>query len=254
MTKVKGRHIPLSPARKIVWDVLESSRNIPLISVYRQMNVRELMQARAAAQPRPSWNSIFTKAYAKVAAEVPELRQLFIRWPWGRLYEHPRNRALIAVESDMDHEKVIVGAHVAQPELMDVVSLDQYVAGIKHDSGRSKAYRRNLLLARLPRPLRRLLWWLGLEWSGPRRARCLGTFGVTSVSHAGAELGSIVTATAHVLHYGLVDAAGNVRVMVVFDHRIMDAALPSRALVRMEHFLKTDLLNEVLGLQARAAA
>jgi pyruvate/2-oxoglutarate dehydrogenase complex dihydrolipoamide acyltransferase (E2) component len=254
MIAQKGHYIALSAARKTIWDLMNASQKIPLVSVMRHMNLRELMHARATAQPRPSWNSIFTKAHARVAAEVPELRRLFVRWPWGRLYEHAQNLAAIAVEADIDNEKVIVPGRVTQPEKMDLASIDRQVRDLKHDPNRSKWHRRSAILAHLPRPLRRLLWWLALDWSGPRRARTLGTFAVTSVAFAGADAVTILTPVAHVLHYGPLDTAGNIRVLIVFDHRIMDGALPARALVRLEEVLNTDILAEVRGLQLQAAA
>jgi hypothetical protein len=254
MSEKMVRTISLSPGRIAMVDFLEASAGIPLVSVVRQINVRELMQVRAAAQPRPSWNSIFTKAYARVATEVPELRRHFMSWPWRRLYEHPHTRAMIAVEADIDGEKVVVPAQVEQPENMDLLALDQNVIEFKHDPMKSKSFRRSLLVARLPRLARKLLWWLATGWSGYRRARTLGTFAMTSVAFAGAEAVAIVTPLPNLLHYGLVDEAGNIRVMLVFDHRIMDGVVPSRALVRMEEILQTEILHELRGLRAHAAA
>src|SRR5476649_2064858 len=98
MANPKGIYLPLSPARQLVWDFLEAAKKVPQATVVRHMNLLALLNARKAAQPRPSWNSIFTKGYAKVAAATPELRRLFVRWPWARLYEHPENVAAIRSE------------------------------------------------------------------------------------------------------------------------------------------------------------
>lgn len=254
MSATKGRYFALSPARKMIWDILDASMGIPLVSASRLMNVRDLMHARSAASPRPSWNAIFTKAYAKVAAETPELRRLFIRWPWGRLYEHPFNIGSVSVELDVAGEKIVAIAQVRCPEALDLLTLGQKIAAVKDAPEKSKAFRRMNLIARLPRFLRRFLWWTALEWSGPRRARALGTFGVTSVSFVGADVDTALTPLGNGIHYGPVDAAGNVRVHLVMDHRVIDGGTAGRALQRMETVLNSDLLAELRGLQALAVA
>ena len=47
------------------------------------------------------------------------------------------------------------------------------------------AFRKMLRATRLPLPLRRLLWWIGLN-VGRQRANYFGSFGVTSVAAYGA--------------------------------------------------------------------
>jgi hypothetical protein len=218
------------------------------------MDLRDLMVARSAAQPRPSWSSIFIKAYAKVTAQTPELRRVFVRWPWGRLYEHPYNIADVAIETVVCEEKVIVGGMVVRPERMDLPGLDRYVDRIKSDPMREKWLRRGMVLAKFPEPMRRVLWWLAVGWSGYRKARMFGTFGVTSVAFAGADVIMVATAVPNILHYGRVDAKGRVRVAIGFDHRIMDGACPARALVKLEEVLRTEIYGEVRKLTTLAIA
>ena len=48
-------------------------------------------------------------------------------------------------------------------------------------------FRRALAVARLPWPLRRLLWWLALN-IGRQRANQFGTFGMSAIPEAGVEV------------------------------------------------------------------
>ncbi len=250
----KGIYLPLSPSRRMMWDLLEAAQKIPQATVSRRMNLRDLVNARNLAEPRPSWNSMFTKAYATTTAATPELRRLFVRWPWARLYEHPENVTAIAIEAEINGEKTIVGGHVKSPEKMALLALDQAVIAIKHDPAIAKWHRRAMRLAFLPRFLRASLWTLALDWSGGRRARILGTLGVTSIAFAGGHDAIPLTALGNILHYGIVDPQGNAWVRITFDHRVMDGAVVARALVMLEQILNTDILAEVRGLPARAAA
>lgn len=250
MKEQQGRYFALSPARKLVWDILDAGMKVPLATVERRVNVSDLLDARAVAVPRPTWNSIFTKAYAKVTAVTPELRRLFIRWPWGRLYEHPQNVAVIAVEVDYRGEQVIVANSVNRPEERSLLDLDQRLFDLKKDPTKSKWFLRSMMASRLPKTLRRLLW-ATLDWSGGRRARVLGTFGVTSTAFAGAGIAKIITPVAHVLSYGVIEPNGDVVVSISFDHRIMDGAAPARALVLMEKVMNSEILSELRGLQAK---
>jgi pyruvate/2-oxoglutarate dehydrogenase complex dihydrolipoamide acyltransferase (E2) component len=58
------------------------------------------------------------------------------------------------------------------------------------------------------------------------------------------------------LHYGMIDADGNLTVRLTFDHRVLDGSGPSTALVEMERFLKTDIVGELkaLGQEPRIAS
>jgi hypothetical protein len=254
MAKNQGIYLPLSPARKVVWDLLESTRRIPQATVSRRMNLHDLFEARRRALPRPSWNSIFTKGYARVAAATPELRRTFVRRPWARLYEHSDNVAAIAIEVDMAGEKAIIAGKIQNPEKLDLIALDQAVVATKNDPARAKWTRRAMRVTWLPRWVRGLVWSLVLDWSGYRQARVLGTFGVTSIAFAGGHDAIPLITLANVLHYGIVESDGTAWVRLTFDHRILDGALAARSLVKLEQALNTDILAELSKLHARAAA
>jgi hypothetical protein len=87
--------------------------------------------------------------------------------------------------------------------------------------GEVKDFLRALRVAGLPRPLRRRLWWLGLNVCR-QRADYFGTFAVTAYPALGAESlhpQSPLTAT---LTYGLIGADGRADVRLAYDHRVLD--------------------------------
>src|SRR5207244_4159169 len=80
MLKSTGRSLPLSLARRLGCDLIHLARQVPSVPVQRRMNLARLVELRQAAQPRPSWCAIFTKAYAFVNAGCPELRRAYVSW------------------------------------------------------------------------------------------------------------------------------------------------------------------------------
>ena len=106
----------------------------------------------------------------------------------------------------------------------------------------------------LPRPLRRLMWWAALNLHGPTRARFVGTFAVSSVAALGAGLLQLLSPTTCTLHFGLMDAKGNLDVRLSFDHRVLDGAPAARALTDLEGVLLNEVLAELRGMQQAHAA
>src|ERR1700675_4641404 len=102
-----GRYLPLSLPRRFVCDLLHVAQKVPTVPVQRRMNIAPLMAARRQAFPRPSWCSLFTKAYAMAAADRPELRRAYLSIPWPHLYEHPSNIASVAIERRWQDEDAV---------------------------------------------------------------------------------------------------------------------------------------------------
>src|SRR5262245_38161832 len=93
-----GRILSLSVPRRFICDLLHFARKVPSVPVQRYMGLADLADARSHAAHRISWCTLFIKAYAQVARQVPELRRAYLRFPYARLYEHPCNIASVAVE------------------------------------------------------------------------------------------------------------------------------------------------------------
>ncbi len=242
MAEPRGRSLPLSPARRLIGDFLHSARKVPSVPVQRRMNIAPLMVAREQASPRPSWCALFTKAYALVAAARPELRRAYLTFPWPHLYEHPVSIASIAMEREVENEPAVLFVQLRGVEEHSPEQIDRYLKECKETSvERVATFRRALRISRLPWPLRRLIWWVGLNWSGYKRARNLGTFGVTVYSGLGAEALHPLSILTTTLNYGVIAEDGTVDVRLIYDHRVLDGATVARALGELERVLNHQL-------------
>jgi hypothetical protein len=163
------------------------ARQVPTVPVQRRMNLAALVKARDEAEPRPSWCAIFTKAFGIVAAARPELRRAYLSFPWPHLYEHPLNVASIALERSIGGEEGVFFAPLRRPENTGLADLDATLRRLKEERLETIApFRRAVKLTCLPRPVRRFVWWLALNVWGRKRARYMGTFGVTVYAGLGA--------------------------------------------------------------------
>src|SRR5262249_2914943 len=100
-------------------------------------------------------------------------------------------------------------------------------------------------ISRLPRPLRRLVWWFGLNVWGRKRAQYMGTFGVSVYAGLGAASLHPLSPLTTALNYGVIDESGKVDVRIVYDHRVLDGATVARALAGLECVLHGEILNEL---------
>lgn len=255
MPQLTGRYLRLSPARRFIGDLVHFAKQVPTVPMERTMHLGPLVAARRAALPRPSWCAIFAKAYALVAASRPELRRAYIGFPRPRLYEHPANTACVAIARRLRDEEAVFFVRLRAPEHQPLEQLHQHLRRYQQAPPDSVAiFRRTLRLSRLPRPLRRFLWWFALNTSGLRRARCMGTFGVSVVASQGAAGLHLLSPLTTALNYGVFREDGSIDVRLTYDHRVLDGGPAARALVELERTLKGPILNELHGLCAFAAA
>jgi hypothetical protein len=253
MSETGDRSMSPSPARRVVCDLLHAGMQHPTAAIQKAMDLHEVDEARRAAKPRPSWCSIFTKAYGKVVASRPDLRRAFLTFPSERIYEYAATTADVAVECRDGEETALVWAALARLESSPLLDIDRRLAACKNNpETRGRRYRRGLILARFPRFVRRAVWWFLLNVSGRKRARYFGTFGVTSVGNWGVESLRPVAPCITLLHYGVVDPSGHIVMRLTYDHRILDGWGPSTALVEMERVLKTEILAELNALRGDA--
>ncbi len=246
MSDAKGRNLRISLPRRWIGDLLHFARKVPGVVVQRQMNISSLVRARTQTAARPSWTAIFTRAYGLVAAAFPELRRAYLPFPWPHFYEHPISIASVAVEREYRGERAVFFGHVRGPENQSLAEIDGHLRRYREEPVENFGlFRRALTISRLPRPLRRLAWWIGLNSSGPKRAHRMGTFGVSVYSALGAESYNHFTPLTTALNYGVIRPDGTVAVRVIYDHRVMDGATVARALARMEEVLNERILKEL---------
>lgn len=244
---MRGRSIPLSRPRRLVGDILHFAAGIPTVPVQRRMRLAAVAAARAAHPDRPGWMALFTKAFALVSAEVPALRRAYVKFPWARLYEYETPVAGVAIERDFEGEPAVFVARVRDPGAMPLTDLHRHLRAVAATPvNEVKEFRRLLRICSLPKPVRRLLWWVALN-SPRKRIRYFGTFGVSVYSALGAESLHPLSPLTTLLNYGVISPAGDVDVRLVYDHRVMDGATVARALGRLEEVLTGAIVDELRG-------
>ena len=255
MHEPRGRYVPLSAPRRFVIDLIHFARKVPSVPVSRMVDIGPLRGARAAHPSRPSWQVVFMKAFAAVAADHPSLRRALLSFPDARLYEHPQSICALALERRLDGEDVIVVGLFRAPERQSLAelqaALDRYKDQPMDEVG---FFRQALRFSRIPRPLRRLMWWITLNVSGHKRAKRFGTFGLTSYGALGAESLHPISPLTCTLTFGPIDPAGRVSLKLIYDHRVMDGSFVARRLADIEAELRGPILDELRrGLGVAAA-
>lgn len=245
MLRPVSRTLGLSPARRFIVDLMWASRRIDAVTFERRMHLAELVEAREESEPRPGWCSIFIKAYALVCARRPELRRSYLAFPWPRLYESGENIASIAIERQVEGEDAVLVAHKRHPERRSLAEIEEWLRYHRHTPPEEiGAFRRILQLARYPRPLRRLVWFLGMNW-GRHRERCLGTFGVSVTAGLGGAAIGVRSPLTTILHYGIFEPDGSIDVRLTFDHRVLDGGTVARVMRELEDTLHGEILAEL---------
>ncbi|HMI10151.1 MAG TPA: acyltransferase [Bradyrhizobium sp.] len=249
---MRGTARKISIPRRLVADLMQASIRIPFVSLQRPLNVRQLLEARALAAQPPGWAAIFVKAFSLVAREEPVLRTLYAKWPWPSLYELPRSIAMIAIARIEDGEDCVLPQKITAADALPLAEVD---ARIRHAKDAPitavPAFRKVLLVTRLPLPLRRFAWLIGLNF-GRQRANFFGSFVVTSVAAYGAGELHALSPGPFILSYGVVKQDQTVDVVIRWDHRISDAALIARTLNRLEQVLNTEIAAELRGARQQA--
>jgi hypothetical protein len=203
------------------------------------------LEARALAAQPPGWAAIFVKAFSLVAKDQPVLRTLYAKWPWPSFYELPSSVAMVAIARVEDGQDCVLPQKVPAADELPLTEIDAQIRHAKDAPlAEVPAFRKMLWVTRLPLPLRRLMWLLGLNF-GRQRANWFGSFGVTSVAAYGAGELHALSPGPFVLSYGAVDPGQTIDVLIRWDHRITDAALVAKALTRLEQVLNTEIAAEL---------
>jgi hypothetical protein len=249
---MRGTVRTISIPRHFVIDLMRASIRVPFVSLRRTLNIRQLAEARALVAQPPGWAAIFVKAFSLVAKDEPVLRTLYAKWPWPHFYELPRSVGMIAIARVEDGQNCVLPQKVAAADELPLTGID---ALIRHAADtpieQVAAFRKILRVTRLPLPLRRLFWMLGLNF-GRQHANWFGSFGVTSVAAYGAGELHALSPGPFILSYGVVEPDRTVDVVIRWDHRITDAALIAKALTRLEQVLNTEIAAELHSYRHQA--
>jgi hypothetical protein len=241
--------------RRLICDLLHFARKVPTVPVQRHVNVAPLREQMARLAAPPGWCAVFAKAFGLTALRFKELRRAYIAFPWAHLYEHPISICSVAIERRYAGDDVVFWSHLRAPENQTLTALQGHLRHFKEQPIEAIGhFRRALLVGRLPRVVRRLMWWVGLNSSGVKRAQRMGTFGISVYSGLGAESLHPLSPLTTTLNYGVVGPDGQVAVRIVYDHRVMDGSTVARALAYMEQVLLGEILQELRSDPALRAA
>ena len=242
---MRGTVRKISVPRRLVADLMHASIRVPFVSLARPINIRSLLEARAQTAQPPGWAAIFVKAFALVAKDQPVLRTLYVKWPLPAFYELPRSVAMVAIARVEDGQDCVLPQKVTAPDEMPLAEVDALIRHAKNAPiDEVPAFRKMLRTTRLPLPLRRLIWAIGLNF-GRQRANYFGSFGVTSAAAYGAGELYAMSPGPFILSYGVEKPDQTIEVVVRWDHRITDAALMAKTLTRLEQVLNTEIAGEL---------
>jgi hypothetical protein len=242
---MRGTVRRISLPRRLVVDLMHASRRVPFVSLRRTIDIRNLVEARAASAQRPGWAAIFAKAFCLVARDEPVLRTLYLKWPWPHFYELPRSVGMVAIARTEDGEDCVLPQKISAADELSLAEVDALIRHAKTAEVEDvPAFRKILRLTRLPLPLRRAIWLVGLNF-GRQRANYFGSFGITSVAAYGAGELHALSPGPFIVSYGVVGPDQTIDVVIRWDHRVTDAALIAEALTRLEEVLNGAIAAEL---------
>lgn len=249
-----NRRVSVSLPRRFVIDLLHFSKQIPTLPMQRTMQLQKVVAERSltgGCGPRGQkicWSAIFIRAFALLAQRHPEFRRAYVKSPWPVFYESGVSVASFSVEREYQGEQVIVYGQVVAPEQKTLKEIDAAVRKLQHQPlDEVASFQAALRLSRLPMPLRRFVWWLGLN-DGAAKAHFFGTFGISVVASYGAASLTLLSPVTSTINYGVFQEDGSLDVRVMYDHRVMDGAFVARSLVELEQILVTEVAGELAGI------
>ncbi len=241
--------VPLQ--RRWMNDIVHFGTKSHIMGCAWRINVAPLVAARAA-DPRPAigWTAIWLRALALVSQRRPELRTLYLPFPWARLYVRPETVCTIVIERTWRDVSALFFEQFPAPEKRSLPELDDALRKLKlapvEDVG---SFRRLIRISRLPVILRRLIWSFGLNWSGPLRAKYMGICALNPFPAGGSVTQSAMPA-AFMLYYGLIEPNGDAQIQTFYDHRIMDGVELYRIVRDLEATMNRDIVAELKGMFA----
>jgi hypothetical protein len=242
-SKSRYRSVPLH--RRWVNDIVHFGKKSHVIGCNWRINLAPALAARTAHQPVIGWTTMWVKALGLVSQRHPELRTAYLPFPWARLYVHPDCVCTVAVERTWQGASAVFFDPVQRPETLPLADLDNWLRRLKQEPVENfSSFRRMIRFARPPVLVRRLLWSVGLYWSGPLRAKYLGTCALNPFPTGGSVTQS-ATPISFLLYYGLVQPNGDTQVQILFDHRVMDGIEAYRVLRNIEATLNREIAAEL---------
>ena len=247
MATDRGRTLSVPLPRRWIGDMLHSAQRVPTVGGERILKLRKLVDARKRSRNGASWQALIIKGLGIVSERVPELKRAYLPFPTAKLYESPYPVASVVFEREFAGESATFLAPMIQPNLMPLQEIMQRVHAWKTDPIQKHGPLRRLVRnAKPPLPIRRMLWWIGLNLSGYMRARMFGTFAVNTIANTRAHMTHFASPLTSVWYYDAVNPRGEMDLRLAFDHRVFDGSTIGRAMTELESVMNTELVDELL--------
>jgi hypothetical protein len=250
MPTVAGRQIPLSLPRCWIADLMHLCRGVPVASVERVFDLSKLVQIRGSLKSPPSWLSLLIKAYASTAKRIAPLRRSYHGGLFPYLFEAEKSIASVAVSREFDGESAVFFGLLNGPENQSLPQISHYLQDFRTKPiPEIHSFRRLVRITKYPKWIRRMLWWYGYHWSGARRAKNFGTFGVSALGSSGVTLLDLVFPLGSTFTVGPIGEDGKMLTRLFFDHRVLDGSTAAEAMLIWERTLNDEILLELRGLE-----
>lgn len=241
-----GKRIALTNGRRLVDDVIRMANKTPLASIACDWELKEVAQLRRMARPKISWNVLVMKAFAAVAEQHPMLKQGYVCFPWGHLYEHHQSVAMMTMSRQHQGEERLLFARFNEPNNHTLVELqEQYDFYRKAPLDQIKQFKHQITFARFPSLVRRFAWWTLFNVWPIKRAFHMGTFGMSISGHRGAYGNKHLGPNTSTIGVDPMPRNGISRVLFTFDHRVIDGSPASEIVMLTRHILNTAIRQEL---------
>jgi hypothetical protein len=247
-----GKRIKMSNGRRLVGDVIEMANKMPLAAFSGDFDTGIVHSFRRQTRPKVSWNVLYMKAYAAVCKNNPELRRSYVSFPWGHFYEHGPVVCLMTIAREYQGEERLFFARFNRPDEKSLADLQE-----RYDYYRQapieevKQFRHQIMFARMPKPVRRLGWWVMNGLWPQKRASHMGTFGISFSGYKGVYGTQHLGTNSTILGVDPLPRKGVSRLLLTFDHRVMDGTPVTRFMQELQHLMTTSIrveLAEMIGV------
>lgn len=243
----RGVRKKMTNDRVLVSDVVQLARSMPLAPLVRDADFQVVDRVRKSLQHKKvSWTVLMMKAYALVAQKRPEMRQIYVPFPWPHIYQHSENVAMLTVTRETLQGPRLFFARFNQPENLTLEDLQDRYDHIRRAPVREiKQFIHQRRFAKCPKMIRKMAWWSMTHLMPSKLAQQIGTFGM-SLSQLERTYGVFhLGPTTTTLGYEHFAFRGKMRLTLTFDHRILDGKHVYDILNDLEFVLNGPLLEEL---------
>jgi hypothetical protein len=255
LTSTMGKRIKLSNGRRLVDDVIRMAKSMPLAAFSGDYDAGIVAKLRRHTKPKIAWNVLYMKAYACACQVNPALRRSYVRFPWAHLYEHGQSVCMMTMAREYEGEERLFFARFNSPELHSLVALqEQYDYYRKAPIEEIKQFRHQIRFAQCPSLVRRFAWWTLFNAWPQKRASHMGTFGMSISGYKGVYASQHLGPNTTIVGVDPVPRRGVSRIMLTFDHRVLDGIPATKAMQELHHMLTTAICVELADLGGRHPA